>query len=71
MLDRDSPLCARSAELLFKVGDPVYVKGCPFKPFIDTTTFAGIVKGVTSHGAGMEQPCGVCLRGGGFGGAAW
>ena len=26
---------------------------------------------VPSHGAGMEQPCGVSLRGGGFGGAAW
>ena len=23
------------------------------------------------YGAGMEQPCGICLRGGGFGGAAW
>ena len=23
------------------------------------------------HGAGMEQPCGVCFRGGGFGCAAW
>ena len=28
-------------------------------------------KRTSVHGAGMEQPCGVCLRGGGFGGAAW
>ena len=28
-------------------------------------------KGPGVHGAGMEQPCGVCFRGGGFGGAAW
>ena len=28
-------------------------------------------KGPGVHGAGMEQPCGVWFRGGGFGGAAW
>ena len=27
-------------------------------------------KGPGVHSAGIEQPCGVCLRGGGFGGVA-
>ena len=40
-------------ELLFKVGGEVNIRGGPYAPFVDTVSFAGIVKGFSSSGGYM------------------